>query len=301
MNFKIKTSFLVSVLVLSFFTTNAQKRTEPIKKIRSLDLDSSRYEIMVYHPENAEKKAKELGPIMADALEYYKESFGTDLNFRLALLDQKAWETLDTDVPYGLPFYSAGNPSIAIIPSVADGAVYDFMLEIKDEVSPELMSQISELGYSYENFSAKMLDLIGFHEIGHAYMIAYGINNTNHWLNEFVANYFSYAFLRRTNPHLAEVWDISNRVILEAYDPTHTGLDTFNEKYAGVGVPDYAWYQSMFESRANDLFDKRGENFLRLLKNEFPAGKESLDNNEELVMRLEKIEPGFVEWSQKFK
>ncbi|MDX1544673.1 MAG: hypothetical protein R3214_12085 [Christiangramia sp.] len=301
MNFKINVLLHLCFLVLSSLTIHSQNSTKPLEKIRSLNLDSSKYEVMVYHPENAENKAKELGPIMADALDYYEENFGTSLNFRLALLDENAWETLDTDVPYGLPFYSAGNISIAIIPSSADGAVYNFMLDIKDNVSPELMAEISELGYSYEDFSAKMLDLIGFHEIGHAYMNAYGINVTSHWLNEFVANYFSYAFLRRTNPDMADLWDLSNRVILDAYKPTHTGLDTFNKIYAGVGVADYAWYQSMFENRANKLFDERGESFLKELKKEFPAGKEILDNNEKLLLRLEQIEPGFVKWGENFK
>ncbi|MCM8569331.1 hypothetical protein NE848_08065 [Gramella jeungdoensis] len=301
MNFKAHTLFLLCTLVLSFLTTYSQNKTRPLEKIRALDLDSSKYEVIVYHPEGAHEKAKDLGPLMADALEYYEENFGTDLNFRLALLDENTWHALDTDVPYGLPFYSAGNTSIAIIPSRADGVVYDFMLKIKDKVSPDLRSEISEMGYSYEKFSAKMLDLIGFHEIGHAYMNAYGINVTNHWLNEFVANYFSYAFLRRTNPDLADLWDLSNRVILDAYSPIHNSLDTFNEKYAGVGVADYAWYQCMFEKRANQLFDKRGERFLKELKEEFPAGAEDLDDNEALLSRLEKIEPGFVEWSEEFK
>lgn len=299
MKLNMKGSYLLFFLLITFFV-QGQNATEPLSQIRSLDLDSTKYGVTVYHPQNAEKKAQELGPLMADALEYHRKTFGTELGFRLALLERKPWKSLNANIPYGIPYYLSGKPSIAIIPSRAEGVVYDFMLEIEDEVAPELKSQIKNSGYTYKEFAAKMLDLIGFHEIGHAYMIAYGINTSNHWLNEFVANYLSYAFLKSTNPELADLWDLSNKVILQTYEPNNTSLEVFNEKYIGVGVSDYAWYQSMFENKANKLFDKAGEDFIKELREEFPAGDESLDDNKEVVRRLEKIEPGFIAWSKEF-
>ncbi|WP_165499058.1 hypothetical protein [Gramella sp. KN1008] len=48
------------------------------------------------------------------------------------------------------------------------------------------------------------------------------------------------------------------------------------------------------------MINKTGESFPNKLKEEFPAREETLDNNEEVLLRLEKIEPGFIEWSKNF-
>lgn len=273
---------------------------ESVEKVRTLPLDSARHGIIVHFPEDGEERARELGPVLGEALEFFADSLGVDLDFRLALLKEEHWKEL-TNSPYAIPYVrSEGSSAIAFLPLDQDGVVYDLMISLKDRISPDLREEVAETGLSYEEFSGKMVDLIGFHEIGHPYSSLYGIGRPALWFNEFVANYFLYAFLRTHYPEDAHIWDLSTQVILNDYDPEYKTLEDFEKYYVRVGADNYGWYQANFESKANDLYEERGFSFIRELKENFPEGEGEL-SKEVILARLEKMEPGFKEWAKVFE
>lgn len=273
---------------------------ERLEKVRTLPLDSAAHGIVVHYPEGGEERARELGPMLGEALEFFSDSLGVDLDFRLALLKEEHWKEL-TEAPYAIPHVkSADSQAIAFLPLEQDGVVYDLMISLKERISPNLMKKVVETGLTYEEFARKMVDLIGFHEIGHPYAGIYGIGSPSSWFNEFVANYFLYAFLRPNYPKDAHIWDLSTRIILDDYEPKYRTLEDFEKYYVRVGADNYGWYQANFESKANDLYEERGFSFLRELKENFPEGEGKL-SNEVILARLEKIAPGFKKWAKIFE
>lgn len=293
----------LALLLFSPDRTCAQesgKKKSAIEAIRALPLDSARYGIMVHFSEEGAESARELGPMVAEALQFYRDSLGIDLDFRLALLDEKSWKQFSR-YPYGLPFVNYdSSPAVAVLPAKPDGAVHDLLVDLEDDVSADLRKQVENTGYSWKEFSAKVVNLIIFHEIGHPYANSYGIAKPAKWFNEFVASYFAYTFMYAAYPEYAHIWKLSGDVILQGHEPTHRTLKEFEELYARVGVPDYGWYQSAFEKRANPLVEKRGVSFIREMKEAFPEGTGDL-SNEEIIAKLEKIAPGFKEWSKIFE
>lgn len=271
-----------------------------IETIQSLPLDSAQHGIIVHYSEGGEDRAQELGQVLNEALQFFSDSLKVDLDFRLALLREEHWKEI-TNYPYAIPHVSyEDSKAIAFQPLDQDGVVYDLMMSLKERITPELRQKVDNTGLSYEEFSAKMVDLIGFHEIGHPYADVYGIGQPARWFNEFVANYFLYAFLHTKYPDDARIWDLSTEVILDDYDPKHRTLEDFEEYYVRVGADNYGWYQANFESKANDLFEERGFSFIRELKANFPKGEGKL-SNEVIINRLDKMAPGFEEWSNVFE
>lgn len=282
------------------FAQESSKKINAIEAIRAFPLDSTRYGIMVHFTEEGKENAQKLGPMVAEALQYYRDSLGVDLDFRLALLDEKSWKEY-TNYPYGLPFVNYdSSPAVAVLPEKPEGAVYELLLGLEDEVSADLRKQVENTGYNWKDFSAKVVNLIIFHEIGHPYANTYGIAKPAKWLNEFVASYFAYTFIYAAYPESAHIWKLSGDAIFQGHEPTHRTLKEFEELYDRVGVPDYGWYQSAFEKRANPLVEKRGVSFIRDLKEAFPEGTGNLTNGE-IIAKLEKIESGFKEWSKIFE
>ncbi len=295
---------LLAVTVFSFlFPVNIFAQTNyhnSLEKVRTLPLDSASHGIIVHFPEGGEERARELGPMLGEALEFFSDSLKVDLDFRLALLREEHWKEI-TNYPYAIPHVSSENSrAIAFLPLDQDGVVYDMMISFKDRISSDLSEEVTETGFSYEGFSNKMVDLIGFHEIGHPYANVYGIGQPARWFNEFVANYFLYAFLRTNYPKDAQIWDLSTKIILDDYEPNYRTLEDFEEHYVGVGADNYGWYQANFESKANDLYEERGFSFIRELKENFPEGEGKLPN-EVILARLEKMERGFKEWATTFE
>lgn len=299
----VQTVLLAVAGLLISFPTNiyAQSNYETsLEKVLALPLDSAQHGIIVYYAEGGEDRAQELGQVLDEALQFFSDSLKVDLDFRLALLREEHWKEL-TNSPYAIPHVRYENSkAIAFLPLDQDGVVYDLMMSLKERITPELRQKVANTGLSYEEFSAKMVDLIGFHEIGHPYADVYGIGKPARWFNEFVANYFLYAFLRTNYPEDARIWDLSTQVILNDYDPKHRTLEDFEKYYSGVGADNYGWYQANFERKANDLFEERGFSFIRELKANFPNEEGKL-SNEVIINRLEKMAPGFKEWSNVFE
>lgn len=272
-----------------------------IETVKSLSLDSAHHGITVYFSEQGEDRAKELGPKLSEAIEFYADSLQVSLNFRLALLTENDWEQFEGSGPYGLPHVRFRDSlALAFLPLEGGGVVYDFIHSLESEVSPELRTEVAETGLSWGEFSGRIVDLIGFHEVGHPYLDYYGIGSPARWFNEFKANYFLYSYLRTQHPEEAYIWDLSTRVILDGYQPEYTTLEDFEKYYSGVGAANYGWYQAKFESMANELFEERGFSFIKELKDTFPKEEGNL-SNEEIIERLEKIAPGFKTWANSFK
>jgi len=80
----------------------------------------------------------------------------------------------------------------------------------------------------------------------------------------------------------------------------YTSLQDFEKFYSDVGPENYVWFQSNFSQLAKQIYDLKGFSFIETLrKNPFPE-KNALPI-EYVLQRLEKITPGFIEWSKQFK
>lgn len=272
-----------------------------IERIRALDVDSLHQGVVVYYASGYEERAQELGPMVAEATAFFEDSLGVALDFRLALLEEPQWrEVAPSPYPYGLPFVSGTAPAVAALPAGGGGAVYEATLPLEEEVPEPTRRRLAATGHAWEEAVRTMIDLIVFHEIGHAYADAYGIGRPARWFNEFIASYFSYAFMHSRRPEAAELWDVMAEAIAGAHDPAHRTLEEFEELYAGVGAGDYGWYQSAFELRANRVFEEQGLAFLREVKEAYPAGTEPASPYQ-VMSELEAMAPGFEEWAAIFE
>lgn len=306
-------SIYVTALLIAYSTccvsavaqeSGAHEANKPsmLERVRALDLDSLHCGMTVYYSPSFKKRAQELGLILNEAIQFFDDSLEVKIDVRLALLDRSEWMQL-RPIPYGLPYVKGmggRNPPVAVLPADGGGAVYEFVVALKDDLSDETRQRLEARHYTWEHAARRMVDLIGFHEIGHAYADAYGIGRPALWFNEFIASYFAYAFMHSRRPDMAEIWNLVGHAIIEDYSPRHRTLDEFEQLYFRVGIPDYAWFQSAFEAQANPLVEKHGLTFLRQMKSSFPRGTETL-SPEEILATLEDAAPGFKRWATAFK
>jgi hypothetical protein len=142
---------------------------------------------------------------------------------------------------------------------------------------------------------ARFVDIIGYHELGHALAGASGFATESHWLNELTATYFAYAFLRAEHPELATVFEELGAAKLDGYTPTHTTLANFDALYVGVGPSDYTWYQSLFLQEVTRIYEADGLAFLSRLEEVFPAGATPAEADARLS-QLEQVSPELRRW-----
>jgi hypothetical protein len=252
-------------------------------------------DVPVYHSPGYVRRAAELQALIDDGRRFFDDSLGLRAEVSLAVLAEADWSRL-TDVPYTIPFYSSG-AALIFLPATTAGPIVDDYLASQARLPAARLARIRDAGFDYEQGAHTMVDLIGYHELGHLYTRAYGIQPPSPWMHEFLATYFAYAYLRRAQPRLADLWD--GMVAAPPDDrPQHTSLPDFDRLYFGVGPENYFWYQGTYATRATEVFARHGLGFVSAVRDAFPAGGDAAQHSgEEVLAALERIDPGFMAWA----
>jgi hypothetical protein len=290
---------LCTVLLLGLFAPPLKaQNSKALDKVKSLNTPSLRNKIAVYYSPNFKKRALELHSLIEDATRFYERKLGLKIELSLAVLTRDQWSQV-RDVPYGLPNVSSP-PHVAFLPATADGVVTADALSLKSNVSLATLKKLKASGYTFEQGAERFVDLIGLHELGHTYSVRLGIGppRPNKWFSEFLASYFAYAYLREKRPKLATLFYAMAVILaLESPRPKYTSLDDF-ERLEDIEPKNYGWYQGRFLQRVAHVYEKKGLSFIAEVGKAFPAGEGEVLPIDVVLQRLEKISPGFIEWSK---
>ncbi len=267
-----------------------------LQRVRALNTPSSTNRITVYHADGYQDKALRLQALVEQGMRFYADSLGIQAPLYLAVLTPDQWERVITWQPYGIPGV-AGSPPVAFLPATDDNLAANDAISIRAGVSPAAVRMIEASGHSYEEGARRYVDLVGLHELGHTYTQAFGIRPSHLWLNELLATYAAYAFLRQREPQQAELWGGILQAYVDAVKPKHTSLEDFDRLYFGVGAQNYVWYQAKFQEMVQRAYDAKGLGFLREVRAAFPQTETAPVSMEAALERLERIQPGFRAWA----
>jgi hypothetical protein len=256
--------------------------------------------VRLFYSRGLERRATALRERLTLAMDHFAARLGVRPTTYLAVLGSKDWQ-LASGVPYGVPWSNSSNAAIVCMPATHD--VFDaFVVAMRKRGLPSeaLAEKLRASGLSLEEATRRAADALMYHELGHNLAVAYGIGAPNRWFNEFLANYFMYAYQveTRSDP-LAPLYDEVRREWVANLTPAHTSLDDLERQYLGVGIENYGWYQARIEERAAEVFNAQGLTFAARARDLFPlAGTRRLPVAE-LLDRLEQIGPGWNAWSQR--
>ena len=199
-------------------------------------------------------------------------------------------------VPYGLPFVN-GAPPVMVLPFRQEGAIVTGYMANASRLPAEVVKLVEASRRPFAAHVADMVDLVGYHELGHLYVGEWGINPHTRWFSELLATYFGYAFMAERLPELARTWEIVSRSDA-GNTPEHRSLADFERLYSGVGADNYIWYQGRFSERVFAIFAIERLDFLRKVKDAFPGPPNQRLASDQLLEQLEKVRPGFKEWAR---
>ena len=262
--------------------------------LETLVIDSPAGKLPVFYSADKSARAQSVAELMGKAAAYLQTSLGVQTDLTLALLSEEDWHGV-WPFPYGLPYVSLQAPWVVVMPAdPASSVLYPGFTSILGEVD-----------------AATMIDNIGFHEVGHVYISAYLYPETLEvpplrWLDEFLAQYLAYAFMKEAAPDRAVIWDTFTEGMLQMPGQRYTSLDAFEAQYYGYlsspeGSQNYGWYQSVFADKAASLFEKYGVDFLTTLKQQLDGSDLPSWNTDTAIEKLESIAPGFKVWQKNLK
>ena len=239
-----------------------------------------------------EIRAEELNEIFKKANDFFDKQVGTHADYSLAILSKGDWMTLSY-LPYGV-YHGTDSPHVLFLPAqYQDGNL--------PAPSTKIANELSEMGFSLLEAEKINHNFRSIHELGHLVAekipIAFFPGKPNKWFNEFIASYLAYAFYMDKFPKQAAVVRVMTSYNDERnYSPKYTRIADFETLYNRVGPENYGWFQNEFLKLIYDIYEKSGVGFIRKLVEANFIKNEKM-TVEALIDQLEKVTPGFKEWS----
>jgi hypothetical protein len=257
-------------------------------------------DVPTYYTPGYKNHARDLQRFLTGERSFYKKKLGVDVPLSLAVLDRRQWDQVTQQYPFPVPSVD-GSPLVALMPANwADGPGF-FAKEA--DIDPEAVATVKARGNDWTQATYQSADLIGGHELGHAFERAYGIVPGTHWLNEFLANYVLYAYLESQRRDLLWLLPVMRAGTHWSRPLEHVSLDDFESLYMQILTDtspsdNYGWYQGQFFDQVEKVYAQKGIGFLKEVRAAFPAGSERFAlGNAETLRRLDKISPGFTAWA----
>lgn len=300
-------SFLAVVCVA--LPVRAQTHFE---KVAALGLSSvTERDVVAYYSKGYEHRARIFATFVANMIDFYAAKYGDVVKPSLAILSEGDWRAT-MENPYGVPGVRQPG-SIAFMPAdVERGAVYHDVVALRKKMSQETRRDIEAVCGSLERCAAHGADGIVAHEVAHLYEVPAGIGKPAIWFGEFVTDYLTYAYLRERQPPQFRPFMLIHRVSVTA-PPQFKSFDEFEEHIADAVPAELGRLHAFFLERIEQVYERHRLGFVDRLAAAFPrpttrdqcaiggakAGfceSERL-SNEEILKRLDAIEPGFTSWA----
>lgn len=245
----------------------AQETESRLTQLRKLNLPQLPGSVPTIYVPAAKQRALEYQRSLEAAHAWFEQQLGVRVPIFLAVLDQETYPKLQ-DFAWPLPYSDPDtlNPNLIVFPD-----------RIEELSGPE--PQLKTPG-----------EYIAYHEDGHEFAYALGINSGNNFVNELVANVFMAAYIDAKRPDLRFVF----KGPPTSEHPRYTSLADLDFVYAdGVGFQNYVWFQWQLQRVADYLVTKQAFSVvIGNLRTEFPAAAQKQETLDKIVARLDRIRPG---------
>lgn len=286
-------------LLLTALATSActlDRKPDYLGDLQVLGLESKSGRVETYYSVGAEERAAALQNVFEDALQYFEERLSVSPTVVLAVLNPMDWEYV-SPMSYGAP-WASHEPPLVVMPANLDRSVMVQQYPSHDRVSRANLGALADVGLTHQTAPYRFNDLIAYHEIGHLVVYALGLNQNKIWLDQMLATFVGYAYLRDRYPEVARAWDVLVNVNIEALRPDYRSLDKFEMVHDNTTRHTYWWFQALFHRRAVELYESRGLNVLSDLRSAGITNEKYSRNSAELLAELEAILPGFQRWAR---
>jgi hypothetical protein len=260
----------------------------PLKALQLQHLDEP---VSVYFRPEARERALRLAAAIHEAEVFFGDSLDVQLLPTLAVLSESDWSQI-SNKPYGSP-YVGMSARLIHMPEKSDGFLPEHYLAVAEECLA--LSGSVSLGEAEELRAAarRVVDLVLFHEIGHAYAASLRIDSQPLWFAEFIATYIGYSYLYRSRPADARAWNLLMSCRATGSRPPIPTLAEFAEAPVDLS---FLWFQAEFARYVAEIYPVAGLDLVRQTQAFYRRGV--FPSTKELVQYLDGSFSGFRKWAE---
>ena len=253
-----------------------------------------------------EARAKVIGRITESAWEYLATLFGERPEVQILVLSEADWPSKGRVELFGLPNADEGT----LVVAGEDAAWWSDLAPLAGEAGRD------EIAAVYGSTDGRLdlgplFDLVAVHEVAHLFAEP-SVRFPRLWLGELFANLCLHAWVEmcapRSLPTLMTLPRLAANAAADAFE--FRTRAAFEEAYASIPGPNYAWYQFRLMVEAQTLFQASGEEPARRLYNMFriddadAVGDDATTgpaiDDVALAARLAEVDPQLADFSLAF-
>jgi hypothetical protein len=255
----------------------AQESNDLLSQYKKLGLPEAAGPVPVMYSPLAEQRALRYQKALTAAAAWYNEQLKMKVHIVLAVVDKDTWEKAEAEpggTRYPMPhnhWRTSGEIAFVVLPA-----------RMEDFPGSALVSKDPDL----------LAEAISFHEAGHDFAKALGIESGNRFVHELIANIFMAGYIGAGHPEFAFM--TAGRP--SGFPPQrYTSLADLDYLYGQVGQENYAWFQLKLGQLASLIVEAHDFSaVIDELKLAFPATDIRPLPVGEILGRLEKIHPGLI-------
>jgi hypothetical protein len=206
---------------------------DPLQRIKTLGLQFRSGDVPVYFSACCESQAIEAQSALIGSRKFYAQKLGVRVDITGVLLTQEDFDrvTAPRQIAFRSPFVTDQPPTLAAIPLGDQSIVNELYLPRQGQATAATKKLLATAGFNYMEAVNKFMIHLVLHETGHIQAREAGISigererGSAGWFAEFLANYFSYTYLRAEQPKIALVFEALNLIPLGPV--LHTSLEDY--------------------------------------------------------------------------
>jgi hypothetical protein len=244
--------------------------------------------IPAYYSSSCEKRAIETQTLLQKVVEMYSKNGQNSFKLKLAVIDSSEWTGFY--YPYGFFFCDQG---WIVIPGDLNYQKFASLFGFYPFSETLIKNLMLESNDPEELITNSLYKLISIHEVGHYYLTdILNASPPDNWSSEWMATYFATDFLYQNDKISLEIYNIYSHTYSKEFEPKYRSLTDFNTIFTGVGLQNYCWYHSMFQSMIMDIYSAFKSDFITTFANEFPETNKSNKSSQELFKIMDNITGG---------
>ena len=238
--------------------------------------------IPMHYSSQCEKRAIELYEMLLDVYDTFSDDEKEVMKLKFAVIDSLQWPGIVTS--YGL-FSARWGWIMAPGDLTFEQGAKIYGYESFNEV---LLKELEINSKIPEDIVTGLYKHTIIHEIGHFYVLRIlKARPPDRWTSELMASYFATDFLYHNDKNALESFNLLCSTFTKELNPTYRKLSDFNELYSGgVGVQNYAWYQTMFQHMIEDIYPIHKGDFMDLFAKTFPQTSDPIKYSQEEVLKM---------------
>lgn len=265
-------AILCVTLLLLWWTEKPEAASElantPDKYSNLVALEGSSFP--VFASPGTEARAREIAARCDQAYRFFQDTLHQRAEIVVLVLAAEHWEQYAAFPVFGMP-HCADMHTLVIAGHENDmwKAIVPPLESLQPDIAQDLRRSYGQADSSVS--VAAFMDLLALHEMMHLFIDQAADTGDFHlprrWLVELLCNLGLHAYVVNQEPDEIDHLTIYPRAVssLGYHHLAHTSLADFESVYAGMELPNFAWYQCQLHVGAHQIYDAAGIDALQAM------------------------------------